>query len=65
MKLFYRNPGAGTEIRTFPEFSLNQQLSSIDSASRVVVKLIEVLEEKDFTYLVTAWMPLGDLQSKM
>jgi serine/threonine protein kinase len=44
---------------------LNHKLRQSRSTSRYVVKLVEVLEEKDFTYLVTAWMPLSNLQNKI
>jgi hypothetical protein len=44
---------------------MNQQLRTLQLASRVVVKLIEVFEETDFAYLVTTWMPHGDVQSRM
>ena len=50
---------------TLPELSLNKKLSLQQSSSSVVVKLVEVLEDREFVYLLTTWMQHGDLQSRM
>jgi serine/threonine protein kinase len=65
IKVFFKESSDDTKIGTLSEFVLNQQLRSLRSASRVIVKLIEVFEEDSFAYLVTTWMPRGDVHSIM
>ena len=43
-----------------PQFSLNQRLRS-----PFIVKFVERFEDDQFIYLVTTWMPHGDLRSLM
>jgi serine/threonine protein kinase len=52
--------GRSEDMTGLPVFSLSQQLRS-----HFIVKYVEHFEDDSFVYLVTSWMPLGDLRSRM
>jgi serine/threonine protein kinase len=58
IKVFLK--GTSDDRTELPEFNLNRQLKS-----HVIVKFVEHFEDENFDYLLTTWMPHGDLRSKM